>query len=166
MRPEDGSTERAIFVVDKKGVLRFIDIHAIDDRPDNEEVRKVLRQIEAEEAALPAAMPQARPASSGNVDAGSASGVFFGDADEEAIPGGEIVLYCTRWCKDCRKVKTWLDERGLAYVEVDIDYNLAARSQVRKWANGYLITPVIDWGGEIILDFNVPKLEQALRNRP
>lgn len=57
-----------------------------------------------------------------------------------------------------------LDERGLADIEVDIDYNLAARSQVRKWGNGFLNTPVIDWGGTIILDFDLLKLEQALRN--
>lgn len=148
LRAGDGFTERALFVIDKKGVIRYIDIHAIDERPDNEEVRKVLRQLEAEEAA------------------GPASGVFFGDEQEEEIPTGDIVLYCARWCKDCKKAKAWLDERGLSYVEVDIDYNMAARAQVRKWANGYLITPVIDVGGTIVLDFDVPKLEQALRKRP
>jgi glutaredoxin len=158
MRPEDGFSERAIFVLDKKGVIRYIDIHAIDDKPDNEEVRKVLRLLEAEDAAL--------PVSPGNAEASSTSVVYPGDAEEEATPGGEIVLYCTRWCKDCRKAKAWLDERGLTYAEVDIDYNLAARSQVRKWGDGFLITPVIDWGGTIIVDFDVLKLEQALRDHP
>ncbi len=163
MRPEDGFSERAIFVLDKRGVIRYIDIHAIDDKPDNEEVRKVLRQLEAEEAARPAVLPGAKPVSPGDAGPDSTSGVYPGD-DDESIPDGEIVLYCTRWCKDCRKAKAWLDERGLAYVEVDIDYNLAARARVRKWANGFLITPVIDWGGTIILDFDLLKLEQALRD--
>jgi peroxiredoxin len=30
----DGTTERALFLVDKKGVIRFIDVHDINTRPD------------------------------------------------------------------------------------------------------------------------------------
>lgn len=30
----DGVTERALFVVDKKGVIRYIDVHDINSRPD------------------------------------------------------------------------------------------------------------------------------------
>ena len=43
----EGYTERAIFVIDGKGVIRYIDIHDINDRPDNDEVRNVLRQLQA-----------------------------------------------------------------------------------------------------------------------
>jgi glutaredoxin len=157
LRAGDGFTERAIFVIDKKGVIRYIDIHNIDERPDNEEVRKVLSQLESEEAALAASSRKTEPVLS--------SGVYFGDAEDDEIPTGDIVLYCARWCKDCKKAKAWLDERGLAYVEVDIDYNMTARSRVRKWSNGFLITPVIDVGGTIVLDFDVPRLEEALRGR-
>jgi glutaredoxin len=153
LRQEDGFTERAIFVIDKHGYIRYIDIHAIDDRPDNEEVRKVLRKLEDEASAANAAKS---PFS-------AATGIFFEDeGEDDAIPSGDIVLYCARWCKDCKKAKAWLDERGLAYVEVDIDYNMAARTQVRKWANGFLVTPVIDVGGTIILDFDEPKLKEAV----
>ncbi len=157
LRTGDGFTERAIFVIDKKGIIHYIDIHDIADRPDNEELRKVLRQIQAEDQMVTAPAKKAEPEPT--------SGVFFDYPAEDEIPTADIVLYCARWCKDCRKAKAWLDERGLAYVEVDIDTNMAARSQVRKWANGFLITPVIDFDGKIILDFDVPKLEEALRNR-
>lgn len=30
----DGSTERALFVIDRKGIIRYIDVHDINDRPD------------------------------------------------------------------------------------------------------------------------------------
>jgi len=30
----DGVSERALFIIDKKGVLRFIDVHNINERPD------------------------------------------------------------------------------------------------------------------------------------
>jgi peroxiredoxin (alkyl hydroperoxide reductase subunit C) len=29
----DGTTERALFVIDKKGVIRYIDVHDINKRP-------------------------------------------------------------------------------------------------------------------------------------
>lgn len=176
LRPEDGYTERAIFVLDKDGVVRYIDIHAIDDRPNNEEVRKVLRQIAEEDAAKndaaaikdvaakkDAAAVKNPPA---NVGPLPSAGIYFDEPQEEdAIPQGEIVVYCAQWCKDCRKAKAWLDERRLKYVEVDIDYNMTARNQVRQWANGFLVTPVINFDGAIILDFDPTKLEEALRKR-
>jgi peroxiredoxin (alkyl hydroperoxide reductase subunit C) len=30
----DGTTERALIVVDKKGIIRYIDVHDINERPD------------------------------------------------------------------------------------------------------------------------------------
>jgi alkyl hydroperoxide reductase subunit AhpC len=42
----DGSSERAIFVVDAEGIIRYIDVHDIDDQPSNEVLRKILRSID------------------------------------------------------------------------------------------------------------------------
>ncbi len=158
LRQGDGHSERAIFVLDRVGIIRYIDVHAIDDRPDNEEVRKVLRALEAEYTA------EAQKESEAAASLTSA-GIYAGEEDAVAIPEGDVVLYCARWCKDCRKAKAWLEEHGVAYVEVDIDYNFAARSQVRKWANGSLVTPVILFDETVILDYDVPRLEEAFRRR-
>ena len=40
-----GHTERAIFVIDRAGIIRFIDHHEIDDTPDNEVIFKLLETI-------------------------------------------------------------------------------------------------------------------------
>ncbi len=42
---EQGMTERAIFIVDKQGIIRYIDIHDFSEQPDNEELFEVLRGI-------------------------------------------------------------------------------------------------------------------------
>ncbi|MBO8171634.1 MAG: redoxin domain-containing protein [Bacillaceae bacterium] len=42
---DEGMTERALFVIDKEGVVRFIDVHPIDQQPDNEEIFEVLRKL-------------------------------------------------------------------------------------------------------------------------
>lgn len=44
LRPE-GIAERALFVLDKEGIIRFIDVHPIDKQPDNEEIFDVLRSL-------------------------------------------------------------------------------------------------------------------------
>jgi glutaredoxin len=167
LRSSDGFSERAIFVLDKEGILRYIDIHDIADRPDNDVLRGVLRKIEdGELQAVKADAPgMGTPAMAPPADDPVGTGVYFGEADDDEPPSTGVTLYCARWCKDCRKVKAWLDEHEIKYVEVDIDRDVAARSQVRKWANGYLVTPVIDFDGEIILDFNLQKLENAYNRR-
>jgi glutaredoxin len=130
-------------VLDKDGVIRYIDIHAIDDQPDNEVLRNVLRGLQS----VPV-VQQVYPSIS---------------QEEDELPEGGAVLYCARWCKDCRKARAWLESHGVAYQEVDIDYNLKARARVRQWANGALVTPTIDLFGTVVLDYKEDKLEEALR---
>jgi peroxiredoxin len=47
VKRKEGFSERAIFVLDKFGIIRYIDIHDIDDRPKNTvlfaELGKVIR---------------------------------------------------------------------------------------------------------------------------
>jgi peroxiredoxin (alkyl hydroperoxide reductase subunit C) len=43
---EGGFAERALFVVDKRGILRYAHVNAIGEVPDNEPMFAVLRQLE------------------------------------------------------------------------------------------------------------------------
>ncbi|HYA01709.1 MAG TPA: peroxiredoxin, partial [Syntrophobacteria bacterium] len=40
----DGVSERAIFVVDKKGIIRYIDVHDINERPHLEDLARALEK--------------------------------------------------------------------------------------------------------------------------
>jgi peroxiredoxin (alkyl hydroperoxide reductase subunit C) len=42
----DGVTERALFVVDKQGIIRYIDVHDINKRPDLKDLVEALDRIE------------------------------------------------------------------------------------------------------------------------
>lgn len=44
--PAYGATERALFIIDKEGVVRWIDVHPIDKQPDNEEIFEFLRKLQ------------------------------------------------------------------------------------------------------------------------
>jgi peroxiredoxin len=43
---QEGYCERAIFVVDKEGVIRYIDIHNMDQQPDNQVLFDILKELE------------------------------------------------------------------------------------------------------------------------
>jgi alkyl hydroperoxide reductase subunit AhpC len=81
----EGYSERAIFVIDKRGIIRYIDIHDIDQQPDNDVVLDVLRRIDPIAAARnPLPQPVVEPVN---------------------LPRGGLVMYCTRWCPACRRAR-------------------------------------------------------------
>lgn len=43
---DKGICERAIVIVDKEGTVRYIDVHAIDEQPDNNQILDVLRDLQ------------------------------------------------------------------------------------------------------------------------
>ena len=138
---KEGKSERAIFVLDREGIIRYIDIHDIDQQPDNDELRRVLREIDPESAAR-----YVEPRE-----------------EDEALPHGGIVMYCTPWCDDCKLARAWLKERGLAYTEVDISRSRKAAAQVRAWNGGNQTTPTFEIDGQVITEFQPERLKQALQ---
>jgi len=136
----DGKSERALFIIDREGIVQYVDVHDIDDQPDNEELFKVLTELEPEgTAAWEAAQPAAQP-----------------------MPTADVILYCTPWCPGCRRARAYLDEHGVQYVEVDITRDRAAAERVRGWADGNETTPTFNVKGTIVVDWDQAKLAQAL----
>jgi alkyl hydroperoxide reductase subunit AhpC len=46
VRHEKGMSERALFIVDKEGIIRFIDVHPISELPENDEIFNELAKLE------------------------------------------------------------------------------------------------------------------------
>lgn len=44
-RSENGMSERAIFIIDKKGIIRYIDVHDIAEQPDEEQIFEELQKL-------------------------------------------------------------------------------------------------------------------------
>jgi glutaredoxin len=147
-REEAGHSERALFVVDKQGIIRYIDIHEISQQPDNEHVFQALRELEPQAAVaeqselhkIPAKVIEPRPA---------------------AQPRS-VVMYCRPGCIDCQLARNFLHQKGVTYTEVDIRVDPQAEARVRRWTGGPLVTPVFDINGKIVIDLNRAELEQAL----
>lgn len=139
---EEGYSERALFLLDRQGIVRYIDIHPIGDQPDNAVVLEEIRKMDPEAAARAAAQPDEAP----------------------PLPTGGVVIYCTRWCPDCRLGRRWLEQRGIPYTEVDVNANPEAAAQVRRWANGKLVTPTYDINGTIVVNNQWDRLSELLES--
>jgi mycoredoxin len=59
----------------------------------------------------------------------------------------QITLYCTRWCADCRRAKKFLEERGVAYSEINIDEFPEAEDVVLRANHGRRKVPTILFNG-------------------
>ncbi len=64
--------------------------------------------------------------------------------------GKRIVMYTTSWCRDCRAAKKFLDARGIAYEEVDIEKNPEAAQIVMRLNEGLRKVPTLDVEGAIV----------------
>lgn len=139
----DGRSERAIIIIDREGVIQYIDVHDIDEQPSNDVLFAELARIDPDAAKTLEKIKK---------------------ADQPAdLPSGGLVMYCTSWCSDCRKARQWFKENNVEYIEVDVTTNRKASEQVRKWADGNLVTPTFDFNGTIVVDYDQEKLTSLLK---
>lgn len=140
---KEGFSERAIFVIDRTGTIRYVDVHDFDQQPDNEVLFRVLAEIEHIEVPAPA------PAHESQV------------ADANATTR-QVTVYCTPWCPDCRRVRQLFKEYQIAYTEIDVTKDRAAAQRLRSWANGNETTPTFEIDGEIIVGYQTAKVLNRL----
>lgn len=138
----EGYSDRALFLVDRQGITRYIDIHDIEDQPDNAVILEEIRKMDPEAAEQVAAQPE----------------------QEQELPAGGVTLYCTRWCPGCRLARRWLEQRGIEFTEVDVNARPEAAERVRGWANGKLLTPTYDINGTIVVNNQWDRLSELLES--
>jgi glutaredoxin len=141
----EGYSERALFIVDKQRIIRYVDVHAIDEQPDNEVLFAELAKLDPKYAAVQASSAAAKPAVVATPE-----------------PEADVVMYCTPWCPGCMRARAFFKEHHISYVEVDITKDRAAAQRVKGWANGYETTPSFNIKGQIIVDWDPGKMVKAL----
>ena len=75
---------------------------------------------------------------------------------------GKVIVYSTTTCPFCVMVKDWLKGKKVEYEDFNVgtDQN-KAKEMMEK--SGQMGVPVIDIEGEVIIGFDKPKLEAALK---
>lgn len=75
-----------------------------------------------------------------------------------------VTIYSATWCAFCHAAKQYLDKLGVKYNEKDVEADMQAGLEaVTK--SGQRGIPVIDIGGDIIVGFDRPRIDAALKSR-
>jgi glutaredoxin-like YruB-family protein len=74
----------------------------------------------------------------------------------------EIKVYSTPTCPYCKMAKTYLDEQGVKYQDLDVTEDAASRDEMIQ-KSGQMGVPVIAVNGELIIGFNKERLEDLLK---
>ena len=61
-----------------------------------------------------------------------------------------ITMYTTSWCGDCRVTKRVLEQKGLAFTEIDIEADPKAAEIVMKVNNGKRSVPTLEYNGQAV----------------
>lgn len=138
-REHEGRSERAIFIIDKEGIVQYVDIHDIDEQPDNQVLFNEIRRIQ----------PDQKPVKAPEVE------------EEELVLEG-VVLFCNQWCPGCRRARLWFENNAVTYKEYDVTRNQAAARQVKEWTGGNLTTPTFYINGEVVVDWKIDDVSRLV----
>jgi mycoredoxin len=62
-----------------------------------------------------------------------------------------VTIYTTNWCPDCRRVKLFLKNRGVGYLEVNIEEDAAAETAVLRANHGKRKVPTLKVGERYLI---------------
>jgi len=76
----------------------------------------------------------------------------------------QITIYSTSWCAFCHTEMQWLDKLGIPYIAKDIEADKEAYEELMSKNGGaYSGVPVTDIAGDLILGFDRPKIQEAIK---
>jgi len=73
-----------------------------------------------------------------------------------------ITVYSATWCAFCHAAKEYLDKLGIKYTDKDVEADPAAGLEAVD-KSGQRGIPVLDIAGTVIIGFDRPKIDGALK---
>ena len=73
----------------------------------------------------------------------------------------QVIIYTTPTCGYCRATKEFFKEHNVSYTEYDVSTDSAKAHEMIE-ESGQMGVPVIIIGGELVIGFDRPKLENLL----
>ncbi len=73
----------------------------------------------------------------------------------------QITMYTRPWCGGVMRIKRWLDQKGIPYIEIDISKDPEAARYVEELNGGYQSVPTILFDGvHVATEPSTAELEQ------
>lgn len=73
-----------------------------------------------------------------------------------------VTVYTATWCAFCHAAKDYLDKLGVEYTDKDVEHDPAAMMEAFD-KSGQRGIPVLDINGHVIIGFNRPAIDAALK---
>ncbi len=74
----------------------------------------------------------------------------------------QVTVYSATWCAFCHAAMEYLDKLGVKYTDKDVEKDPAAGLEAVEKSDQRGI-PVLDIGGDIIIGFDRPRIDAALK---
>lgn len=74
----------------------------------------------------------------------------------------QVIVYSAVWCAFCHAAKSYFDKLGVKFTDKDVEKDPAAGLEAVD-KSGQRGIPVIDIGGDIIIGFDRPRIDAALK---
>jgi glutaredoxin len=85
-------------------------------------------------------------------------------------PDGSVVVYSATWCGYCKKAKAWLEQNHVPFIERDVEKAPGAQAELSAKLKAAGVPgggiPVIDWGGTLVVGFDLPALQRLRDQAP
>lgn len=72
-----------------------------------------------------------------------------------------VIVYSAPWCAFCHAAKRYFDDKKVAYKDINVEEDEAARRHIVE-KTGQAGIPVIEIGDQTIIGFDRPKIDAAL----
>lgn len=73
-----------------------------------------------------------------------------------------VTIYTATWCGFCHAAKDYFDKLGVKYTDRDVEQDATAMQEAVE-KSGQRGIPVIDIDGQVIVGFDRPKIDAALK---
>lgn len=78
----------------------------------------------------------------------------------------KVIVYTTTWCAFCKTEMQYLEKLGVAYEAKDIEADKEAYDELMgKNGGNFRGVPVTDIGGDLVLGFDRPKIDELLKSK-
>jgi len=85
---------------------------------------------------------------------------------QEAPANAPVIIYSTTWCAFCKTEEQYLDKLGVKHVVKNIEDDKEAYEELmQKIGGNFQGVPVTDIAGEMVLGFDRPKIDAALKEK-
>lgn len=81
----------------------------------------------------------------------------------DVMVDSKIIVYGAEWCGFCHTAMHYFDKLGVSYKYIDVDKDPAAGLEAIQ-KSGQRGIPVLDINGDIIIGFDRPRIDAALKS--